>query len=1671
MALQTGNLVMVGLGIQNDTPPNAIQPPLVDGNHLRWAFTSALGFPWYGFYLFRRPHRDGTPLYLSSVTGSLTKGPLPGKTLDTTYGQMSSDQNLILTDDFPPSGTVEFDLDRRTYLRFTLAAEQFARSIEARVGFRLRAGDPTPTQTCVDFSSRSPGSGPNPRVEQGVTFEAHDQNGKVQPVSQIRSLPGTGGQITGLDCGWGLNITLPGPATFVQLTITHFVVPATIEAFNADGTSAGTATMQNPRGGTPETLTIAGSAITRVVVYADQNETLLNQFCFGNARIVQIQVTAISGNVPVAQSSVKGYGGQVMSTSLEFDGITALELSSDSAALIDLDFVPLSQDATVGWEQVPNFTYPMRLPVTQPAYPCTPGMSENLAAARTLARQRIQYGDPQQFTAPPTMITTTGTISVVNGSPIVTGSGTSWTTDLVNAVLQVKGDPTAYVVVMVVSPNKLVLSRNYVGTSANGVAYSINQDNFGQFHDQLLQLVTGGSAASPMASRTMPAPIYTTGTVSVSQDSPTVTGSGMAWNTTMVGLAFQLAGEPAAYTISSVDSPTQLTLNGSYRGTTGAGKTYRIIAQMTGIQSSGAGGIIPQLPQHRPLDTVLLGTLQPAVAQMAGLYWVDQKVTANTAYDYLIVADSDGSGGLDPVKMLTLIQQSGFSAVDGSIVFDQQAGPLLPLSAPTGLRVYALPGSSRLTASGTLQQASNNVGLRWELAVTDLGALLPGKAIVYNLWRADLGNGTTPTTPGTYNLLTKDRPVLVTVPQLDSGQTPQRASDWPPFPLYAIDNALQDGWYSYQVSGVDIFGRHSLNSVAGPWYQWTPPPEPPAWYYQYPPSDSIVHPFAVRLLVKIGPPAPTAIEAYALDPADPTVVQDAAYTTWWQSLSTAEQNSIIGLRVRWLWTTAQVQQAPNTREFRIYYHPGQMNALPGHVLSVSAASGMGCQVVTDIENNKPANAYVGASLHIGSDAFAIVGSDAGSPLSLRVRTIGTLFTTGTISVTNGSATVTGAGTSWGTELAGRFLLVTGEQTIYTILSADSPSQLTLSQVYTGSTGTGKSYSIFAVWPRVDAACTVAIPPIYGTGTISVVNGSRIVTGTESNWNSNLAGMALEVVGDQTIYIISSVDSPTQLTLDSDYAGITLADQAYAIQHPLFIDYSVPINWEERYYVVDYNSHATLTTDDDGQPLRVYEVLLPAAGDSFRGGVPLSTSLTDPIVYARIGVSSADDKTYTQDTRTTGSWSDRFGNEGHVGAPATIFRVRRDMPPSPVPPAPPDPEHSYATPADSSGHSFYTYRWQPATNLETHIFRALDDTLLKIDWGQRPRTALDASQTQFFPNATIEPRWDVNRRTQVATELNQLNSFTHDSSGAAQAMAYYQGLSYDALRVLAGLPGNEAAFTQLTVRPLDPNDPANADRRGPDTPASYTPNPNLRAYVDTLEGLSTNRYCYRAIYVDEAHNRSSLSLASPPVSCPDVVAPRTPVITKVLGGDRQITISWASNREPDLKEYRVYRTDNAAATSDLGQMTLVHTEAVPAGDPATWPAEVVWIDTPVPGLVMLYYRLVAADGTGNVSEPSPIVTGRAFDNSHPDPPTWNSPAPGPTPDAIVLSWTSSVSDLTCLVQRSPTGAGIWTNVSGWLPRGTYTFTNTGRTPGNKYDYRLWVLDNQGRQNVSFNVLTS
>jgi hypothetical protein len=674
----------------------------------------------------------------------------------------------------------------------------------------------------------------------------------------------------------------------------------------------------------------------------------------------------------------------------------------------------------------------------------------------------------------------------------------------------------------------------------------------------------------------------------------------------------------------------------------------------------------------------------------------------------------------------------------------------------------------------------------------------------------------------------------------------------------------------------------------------------------------------VGLLDKLPPPPPTGVEATALDPADPFLQRDAAYNAWFAALSAAEKANVVGLRVKWIWTTAHMRHAPDTQEFRIYYQDGRLNTLLGATTSVTAAAPDESFVQTDVPNARPVDAYAGCTLKLGPSMFTVLGSDAGSPLRLRVRNLG-------------------------------------------------PAK--------------------DVRPNVRAKCEVNVPD----------------------------------------------------------------------GHPLFVRYGEAKAWNERWYVVGYNEHVTVGVDTAGNPMRTYEVVLPAQGDAFRGGLPLVPDVAEPVRFGAIGVTASDSRPHSPDDPkwAPGRWGGRPGNESPVSPPSLVFRVLRTPPAPPVPP--PDSEKVFATAADYFAASYYTYRWAPQPYLRTHVYRAMDETLFQVDWSYQPRAVMGAADPAF-PSELIEPRWDLLKRQQVAAELNALRAIPKTTVGKAQAASIYRALSNDGLRVLSNLPGNEEAFSQLTINPLNPDDPANANRVGLDNPSNFPVDAGLRAYVDKLDGRSNNRYFYRACYVDAANNRSVLGQSGPPIWLPNVVPPRTPTFTKVLAGDsvlgapgdNKITLRWASNRETDLAEYRIYRALDEVDARSLLSMVRVHTLAVAAGDPMLRPAENVWTDAGVPALQWIYYCITAIDTAGNESPASDPVKARAFDESLPVVPAlavvW---AANPVNQADA-TWNASTE--TRLERRAGTEL-IWENVTDWLPAGPQAYAdNVSETYPWKYRLR-------------------
>jgi hypothetical protein len=281
-----------------------------------------------------------------------------------------------------------------------------------------------------------------------------------------------------------------------------------------------------------------------------------------------------------------------------------------------------------------------------------------------------------------------------------------------------------------------------------------------------------------------------------------------------------------------------------------------------------------------------------------------------------------------------------------------------------------------------------------------------------------------------------------------------------------------------------------------------------------------------------------------------------------------------------------------------------------------------------------------------------------------------------------------------------------------------------------------------------------------------------------------------------------------------------------------------------------------------------------------------------------------------------------------------------------------------------------------------------------------------------------------------------------------------------------------------------SDPELQDRLRPDDAETYKPDPVLRAYTDTLPGRATNRYFYRARFVDGAQNQSALSLPGLPVYLRKVEPPRTPVITRIVTGERAITLEWSRNHEPDLAGYRVYRSGDEQKTRDLRLMEAV--KAISLGDIDPAKPTVAWTDTS--GLVggqKMFYQLTAVDTSGNESVPSRTAVAVVVDTTIPLSPTLEEqtwllqrqadgallawPADGVIPvgyKAVVqLIWRSETPQPQFDIARLSAGERIWSDVSGIVATDQaqperFVFLDQDADPTVESSYRIRVRSSSG-----------
>lgn len=232
-----------------------------------------------------------------------------------------------------------------------------------------------------------------------------------------------------------------------------------------------------------------------------------------------------------------------------------------------------------------------------------------------LVQQAIQFGlnrisqeyDFPYFLNSKGMITTTapystGTVTSVNGSATITGSGTVWTQAMVGRKFMIQGDQAHYYILTVNSAVSITLAVPYQGTAQTGVTYNIYKDEYKlasdvQSYNTIVQIQNSIPMAGIPPSRfdqnfptqqSFDSPylemmegtaldVYATGTVTASNLSTTVTGVATSWlSAEGLGRMTNIIINSTRYTVQSVNSDTSITLFEQINGAV-AGATYQLL--------------------------------------------------------------------------------------------------------------------------------------------------------------------------------------------------------------------------------------------------------------------------------------------------------------------------------------------------------------------------------------------------------------------------------------------------------------------------------------------------------------------------------------------------------------------------------------------------------------------------------------------------------------------------------------------------------------------------------------------------------------------------------------------------------------------------------------------------------------------------------------------------------------------------------------------------------------------------------------------------------------------------------------------------------------------------------------------------------------------------------------
>lgn len=787
------------------------------------------------------------------------------------------------------------------------------------------------------------------------------------------------------------------------------------------------------------------------------------------------------------------------------------------------------------------------------------------------------------------------------------------------------------------------------------------------------------------------------------------------------------------------------------------------------------------------------------------------------------------------------------------------------------------------------------------------------------------------------------------------------------------------------------------------------------------------------------PSPPTNVNAYFIDAKDP-----------WLSAEdrTALSNGVdaLAIRLTWDWPEIYDRMSPDVQSFKVHYIPGIPNVLLGVVEFVDGGTDAYVDIKVEVEGlgSTPENLLVGRFLYQDGKAFRILTHREG--------------------IAHG----------------------TKQTLVCRLRLPPSPS--------TNRPAVGQC-SI-----ALDTSIPVEMSQLTASG--DAISAVIKTTAIEAIPHSGLETSRLEIA--QIEAVITAID---RHTLTGDYfeleAQLTIADpdrkdQFLNIPVPfhaklrlpqpspdIYKDYSDPASWPAEW---PRDGSIIIPKNIQGQ----YDLIIRKTSTHETSGLissepgkytllvdqlplGLDTNLNTPIRNGHFGVSCIGE-----------------GGEGPVSVPAGFVRVyrgdeteRRAVLVDLKRPIAPQEDIVIGGPPNFEGKlefdfSQHNLSWTKRSDWRYEVYRTLDDTLFRVDDAIRCDIATGKSSPRFS-NATEKQQWLYNNFP--SGNHSEIEQLIIDPASLDLATIESHTNRNILLQALASLPYNERAFTKLDLDvehlKQDENDAS-----------------KMTCIDDTIEGRAKGRYFYRVQAFDTAGNPSSMGISTPPIYVRGDLHPRAPVITRVEGGDRQITIRWATIRDPNIKGYLVYRTDDKARTKDLRRMEIIKTNPTEDYSVAVLdhlPIEFEYIDATVEPRKKYFYGIVAISEGENQeqlrSKISTIRVGQAYDLTPPDPPTWTRtewtrvdpdgnefPFVDPVPSgetrkpALALAWTSTDPNLKPLIQKRRDDEARFSRESDWLPRGSTEYILRGLHPHIRYHFRLLVLSLAGNRNQDFNIAT-